>query len=358
MMRRLISAAGFPRVLAGCLGVALLLSAGASPAGAADPVAAADAPVAQEGQPDRSKTPWLEGVSIPPHPPLPSPTFPAEIMMPDGSGLPASLSEDVPFVVSVQSDIFGAAPPTEWAGKSYPKAAWAGNPSVRWFLDDVSKNSSTLASAEEVLPMNQMKITPLQPMETGGVTVTIGRPLSFEIAPGRVIKVFANASRSLTTKIGDITPPTCGLEISVGGKTASIWTIETPPHQYPPPKTAAVYLKGSLWQGVQEGEEKAVATIELGKQMRLTKEQAQLVLPKTGDIKIQALVQDNFQLDEDSVKFGLGEWSGDAPVLTGEPNPATLNPDAVKIPAEPVLFVEARDKAGNLSILAVPVVFP
>ena len=106
-----------------------------------------------------------------------------------------------------------------------------------------------------------------------------------------------------------------------------------------------------------EGDEKPAATMELGKNMRLTKEQGSLVLPKSGEIKIRALVQDNFQLDESSLKYGLGEWTTDQPVLIGEANPTQLQPEKTALTLEPVIFVKANVRARNQSILAIPVTF-
>jgi len=192
---------------------------------------------------DEQKTPWLKGVTIPTTPAHPSPLLKAEILMGDGSPIPASLTEDVAVLMMVSSDIFAEKPPESWQGKALPNAVWTGQASVRWFFDDSAKNESTMASCSEQLPGNQMKVTPLNPSRSGGVTVTLARPMKYEETPGRFRTVFANSSQGLNVRILDITPPTCGLEITCGTSQGTFWTVENPPHKFPLPKAADVCMR-------------------------------------------------------------------------------------------------------------------
>ncbi|NLI78265.1 MAG: hypothetical protein GX442_17750 [Candidatus Riflebacteria bacterium] len=321
-----------------------------------DPAPAA----APEGSPaspqiDETKTPWLKGVTIPNKPDHPSPVLKAEILMANGSPIPATLSEDVGVLMMVDTDIFAEKPPTEWNGQSLPNAQWAGQPSVRWFFDDVAKNQSTLASCSEQLPSNQMKVTPLNPCRKGGVTVTLARPMTYEESPGKVRRVFANSSTALNVRVTDITPPTSGLELSVGDQKGTFWAAENPPHKHPLPKMADVYLKGPLFSPTGQDEQVVVPGIELGDKMILTPDQGQLRLPKTGELKIQLALQDNEEVDAKSVTCGLCELADGKPVPVAGATGPTIDLAKVKLPAQPYIFIEAKDLTGNRQVLCIPV---
>lgn len=304
---------------------------------------------------DLDKTPWLKGVNIPPRPSYPAPVLPAEIVMADGKPVPATLTEDVTVLMAVDSEIFGERPPQEWNGQALPNAAWAGPAAVNWFFDDIGRNQSTMASCSEPLPANQMKVTPLDPTRLGGVTVSIARPLTYEESPGKIRKVFANASRGLNVRVTDITPPTCGLEITVGKQTGTFWCAENPPHGYPLPKKADVYLKGPLCSAAGEDEQVVVSDLELGAKMVLTAEQGAVRLPRTGEAKIKVILQDNDEVDGKTVRTGLCELVDGAPVPVPGTTGDSFDLSKIKLPAHPYLFVDATDLSGNRQVLCVPV---
>ena len=315
------------------------------------------APAAPPPVVDEAKTPWLKGVDIPPAPPSPSPVVPAEIALPDGGALPATLTEDVAVLLSVNSPIFDEKPPASWKGAELQNPEWTGQPSVRWFFEDVQKNKSTLASCGEILPANQMKVTPLDPTESGAVTVTIARPMKYMVGPDKFKGCFVNGSRSFTMAVTDTTPPTCGLKISTDEKSATFWTVENPAHKSPPPRTADVICKGDLFTFSEKAETVTIANMELGSRMVVPAPQAKLTLPRKGKIKLEVILQDNFRVDEKTLRFGISNGAEESPVPVGPANAPEFDLEGVAIPEKPFLFIEAADPSGNKQVLFVPVEF-
>ncbi len=335
--------------------VSLILAVGflfsiAAAAPAEEPAAGAQPPVI-----DTSKTPWLEGVSIPTQPPHVSPLVAADIVGEGGNSVPATISEDIPILLTANSEIFGEKPPASWNGTDLPDAEWTGRASVRWFFDDVAKNRSTLASVSDDLPANQVKVIPLDPTTAGAVTITIARPMKYRIAPDRFRTTFVNASRSLSTIVTDITPPVCGLEITADGEMGTVYPVENPAHKYPLPKLADVICRGKLFGTAGDDESVTVEGIELGAQMVVPAERAALHLAKDAVITIKTLLQDNLQVDEKTVRFGLCEGTGEKPALVGQENPGELKLAEVKLPEKPFLFIEASDLAGNRQVLYISI---
>ncbi|HOY65757.1 MAG TPA: hypothetical protein PLP29_02650 [Candidatus Ozemobacteraceae bacterium] len=332
-----------------CAFVALLWG---MPSGAAaqEPTPEAAAPVI-----DTSKTPWLEGVSIPNKPLVPSPVVAADIMGPDGNPFPATLTEDLPVLLSATSEIFADKPPAAWNGTDLKDAEWTGKPSVRWFFEDIRKNRSTLASASEELLENQMKVTPLDPTRAGAVTITIARPMKYRTGPDSFRGTFVNASKSLKTVVTDATPPVCGLEIAVGADSGTVYPVENPPHKPTLPKLADLICRGALFGAGGAEESITVGGVELGKRMILPAERAALHLAKNAILTLKPLLGDNQQVDETSVKFGISNGAGDAPAAIGLVNPGEIRLGEIALPEQPFLFIEAADISGNVQILYIPI---
>jgi hypothetical protein len=304
-------------------------------------------------QESTTTTPWLEGVTIPNKPAGPAPVFPVSIAMADGTPFPASFSEDIPILVVAYSDIFGEKAPDTWGGLTLANSQWTGQTSVTWFFDEVEKNKSTLASCEEVLPLNQMKVTPLDPTKKGAVTVTVSRPFKYEIAPGNYRTIFANGGKGMNVRVNDITPPVCGLEWSVEGKEGAVWTTEAPPHG-PLPKMSEVNAQGTLFSEKGENQNQVVAKMELGPNMILTSDQCQLFLPKNKEITVKMILQDNDQIDDKTVRCGVCEVNGTQIVPAGPENAAVLKLEAKWLPAKPYFYIEAKDRSGNHQRVCVP----
>ncbi|HOT27021.1 MAG TPA: hypothetical protein PLU72_02455 [Candidatus Ozemobacteraceae bacterium] len=335
--------------------VSLILAVGvvfsiAAAAPAQEPAAGTQPPII-----DTSKTPWLEGVTIPTKPPHVSPLVPVDIAGEGGNPVPATISEDIPILLMANSEIFGEKPPATWNGTDLPDAEWTGRASVRWFFEDVAKNRSMLASLTDELPENQVKVIPLDPTKSGAVTITIARPMKYRIAADRFRTTFVNASRSLSTIVTDITPPVCGLEITAGGESGTVYPVENPVHAYPLPKHADVICRGKLFGTAGDDESVTVEGLELGARMIVPAERATLRLAKEAVVTLKPLLQDNQQVDEKTVRFGLCEGTGEKPALVGQENPAELKLAEVKLPEKPFLFIEAADLAGNRQVLYIPI---
>jgi hypothetical protein len=299
------------------------------------------------------KAPWLKGVTIPPVPPRVSPVVPAFIFGPDGAGIPATLSEDIPVLFTVDSEVFAPKPPTEFKGEQLPNGVWDGQPSVRWFSQDVGRKKSTLASCSEILPKNQMKIAPLDPCKRGAITVTLARRMKYEDTPGHFRLTYVNSSRGAVVGVTDITPPTCGLEIKGATRSGSFWSTEAPPNA-PPPKNGNAFLRGSFLTQDGKDLEVIVQGLDLGL-MVVPEAQATILLPKDEPVTIQLILQDNVKVDEKSVRFGISDGAAEEPVPVG-----TLNPEKVKLSDLPptknaFFFIEAKDTSGNKQVFYVPV---
>ncbi len=303
------------------------------------------------------KEPWLEGVTLPPVPEGPAPIYKIDFTLADGSPLPATLSEDVPVLMTAQSEIFGEKPPSSWKDQTLSNSAWTKQTAIHWFFDDVAKNKSTLASCEEQLPANQMKVTPLDPCLKGAVTVFISRSFKYEVTPGQFKTIFATGGKSVMLKVTDITPPTCGIEVTAGGKKGMVWTVEAPANKYPLPKTAEVHFRGNLFTPPGTEVENQIPNVELGPNMVLAPEQCQMTLPKDGEISLKMVLEDNDKVDEKTLKYGICEVANGQPVPVGDYNVPTIKPASLKLPEKPYLFLEIKDMSGNHQVLCIPVSF-
>ncbi|HNW36772.1 MAG TPA: hypothetical protein PKM25_17670, partial [Candidatus Ozemobacteraceae bacterium] len=231
---------------------------------------------------------------------------------------------------------------------------WTGQASVRWFFEDVGKNQSTLASATGQLPANQMAVTPLDPTGFGAVTVTVARPMKYRTGPDSFKGAFVNSSHSLNVAVTDLTPPTCGLEVTADGNAAVVYPLENPPHKYPLPKIADVVCQGKLFGTGGNEENLLVEGLELGGLMIIPADRAALHVAKNAVLGMKPLLRDNQQVNEKSVRFGLCEGAVIPPTLVGSANPTELKLAEFKLPEKPYLFIEADDISGNTQVLFIP----
>ncbi|MFZ5950319.1 MAG: hypothetical protein ACOYXC_06420 [Candidatus Rifleibacteriota bacterium] len=300
------------------------------------------------------EAPWLKGVEISPIPVDISPVIPLKISGEDGQPLPATMTEDVSFTVMCESTIFDDAPPTEYKGQQIPNPKWESNPSPSWYFIDWEKNKNNLASTTIDVALNQMVVTPLNPTGKGAVTCYIGRKLRYYLPePGKTKVTFANSSGAKDVRVLDITPPTCGLEITVKeGKSGSFWAVENPPDKYPLPKMADVCMNGGL---VNEDPEEVtvVPGLELGANMVV--QQGSIKLPANAEISFKVIGGDNYKLNTAKVKYGICNGAGGEPAPVGPVNPTELKLADLQIPENAHFYIDASDEAGNRQVLFVPI---
>lgn len=306
-------------------------------------------------QVDEEKTPWLKGVEISPYPVDISPVIPLKIYAENGEAVPATLTEDVPLMVVADSAIFEAEPPAEYKGQPIPNPRWERNPSVTWYFIDWEKNKNFMASVSEQLALNQMVIIPTTPTDKGAITCHIGRKMRYDLEePGRTKGTFANSSGAKDVKVLDITPPLCGLEISIeNGPSGACWPVENPPDKYPLPKLADVYFSGAIFNAVDQ--EINVQGLELGANMIVSADLAALSVSAKDKLHIKVIGGDNHKLDNSKLKYGLCNGAGGEPAPIGEENAEVLDLARLKLPKTPYLYLDATDVAGNRQLMFIPV---
>lgn len=318
---------------------------------------AADTASGDEKDVSTDATPWLKGVTLPPKPEGPAPVVPVSIVMPSGEAIPATVTEDIPILFGVDTELLGDKPPTMAGDIPLTNAEWVGVPTVNWFFDDVGKNESTLASCSQVLPRGQMYVTPINPCRKGAVTVHISRQLKYQEANGQYQRVWANGGRALNMVVTDITPPLCGFKLTAGEKGATVWAIENPLNHYPPPKTVDIQAEGDAVVSPDGDGRKLVAGIPMGGATAVAREALALHFPKGGEVKVELVLSDNDKVDDRTVKFGLCEFAGGAMRPVGPANPQTFQPAKLDLPKNLHFFVEAKDLSGNLGTIIIPVEF-
>lgn len=301
------------------------------------------------------EAPWLKGVEISPVPKDISPVIPLKIYGGDGSPIPATMTEDVPITVMCDSTIFDPDPPVEYKGQEIPNPLWVANPTVSWYFIDWEKNKNHMASTTHEVALNQMVIMPVNPTGKGAITCYIGRKMRYDLPePGRTKTVFANSSGAKDVRVLDITPPTCGLEISVkNGKSAAFWAVENPPHKFPLPKLADVCLSGGLVNPDPE-EISMVQGLELGNNMIVNSDNGAINLPADAELTIKVIGGDNYKLDTAKLKYGICNGAGGEPAPVGPVNAPELNLADLEIPENAHFYVDATDMAGNRQVLFVP----
>ena len=154
-------------------------------------------------------------------------------------------------------------------------------------------------------------------------------------------------------KVKDITPPTCGLDITVvDGLSGRCWPVENPPNHYPLPKTADMYFSGALFDS--NDETKLVSGFELGSNMIVSNEDGAINLKKTDVIKVKVIGDDNYKLDPDRLKYGICAGAGGEPTPVSPVNAEEIDFSTFLIPENPFLYLDATDTAGNREILYIP----
>ena len=303
------------------------------------------------------KTPWLKGVKIGPIPKDLSPVLPLKIYAADGNKLPATFTEDVPVIVMAETKIFDNDPPAKYKEVEIPNPEWVEKTAVSWFFIDWEKNKNSVASTTQMLALNQMVVTPLNPTGKGAVTCHLARKMRYDLPePGRKKATYVNSSGAKDVRVLDITPPTCGLEIIVEetGKSGAFWPVENPPNKYPLPKMADVILEGPLFGVDPGGESKVVSQLELGKNMIVTPDQAALHCKANDVLNFKLLGEDNYKLDDSKLKFGICAGAGGEPSPIGPENPDRLELSKINIPENPYIYIDARDLAGNREVCFIP----
>ncbi len=301
------------------------------------------------------KTPWLKGVTISPYPVDLSPVLPLKISADNGEPLAATMTEDMPFMVQADTAIFEDAPPAEYKGQPIPNPRWEENPAVSWFFIDWEKNKNHMASVSQPLALNQMVVIPTMPTGKGAVTCHIARKMRYDLAePGRTKSTYANSSGAKDVRVLDITPPLCGLEISIeNGGSGACWPVENPPDKYPLPKQADVYLNGSLFNAIDQ--DIVVSGLELGGNMVIPAEQAALSVSAQDKLHIKVIGGDNYKLDNAKLKYGICNGAGGEPAPAGPVNEETLDLSKLKLPEAPYLYLDATDVAGNRQVMYIAI---
>lgn len=304
-----------------------------------------------------SKPPWRTGGEyLPVRPLIPNPVIKMTITDENGQQLPKEITEDVPLTVMANSDIFFDEPVEKSITRNFTfhDPQWLEKPSSFWFVNDWKKNKATPASTSYDVAPNQMVIIPTTPAEKGAISCFTSRKMCYIREDGQKVTCFANSSDMRGFKVKDITPPTCGLEISVvDGETGKCWPIENPPNHYPLPKTADMCFSGELFNSPSEI--RVIEGFELGSNMIVKADDGGINLKKTDVIKVKVIGDDNYKIDPDKLKYGVCNGAG------GEPSPASAeNADEIDftkflIPENPYLYLDASDMAGNRQILFIPI---
>ncbi len=302
------------------------------------------------------ETPWLEGVKIGPKPTELSPVLPLKIYLDNGEAIPATLTEDIPITVVADTTIFDPDPPAEYNGKAIQSPQWARKAAISWFFIDWEKNQNTPARSSGELAVNQMVITPLNPTGKAAITCHIGRQMRYYAEDaGKTKATFVNASVAKDVRVTDITPPTCGLEVTVeNGNSGLVQVVENPPNHYPLPKMADVLFSGALANPAAPDEPITLQGIELGAGMVVPAEKAALTVPANAVLKVRVVGQDNYLLNNEKLKYGLSGAAGGEPAAISDINAEAIDLSRIKLPETPYLFVDAQDMAGNRQILYVP----
>jgi len=302
--------------------------------------------------------PWLAGVTTSPHHSKLSPVVPMKITLSDGNPIPATLTEDIPISVVAETSLFNPEPPTKAGNTEIPNPVWMHPVSISWYFVDWEKNKNNRASSSQAHAINEMVITPLSPTGKAAITCYASRKMRYDLPePGKTEGSFANSSVAKDVRVLDITPPTCGLEITVeNGQSGAFWVTESPPNKYPPPKLADVSFTGALANESDPTAIIPVQGIELGENMIIQPDQAAIHVPANSVLILRVNGEDNYKLDNNKLKYGICDGAGGNPVPIGEVNPDKLDLSKVKLAEKTYLYVDASDTAGNREVLFVPLI--
>ena len=313
----------------------------------------------RQPSPDPAR-PWMTGESsnMPVKPANPNPVMPMNISDEHGKPLPKVINEDEPITVMANSDIFFDETPTSslTSNCTFNGARWLAKPKALWFLNDwTKKTKSSVTTTYEIAP-NQMVVVPRTPCNRGAISCFTSRKMIYvRDEDGKKIVCFAASSDMRRIVVKDITPPTCGLEISVtDGGTGKCWAAENPPDHFPLPKTADVCFSGTLFNAPDEP--KVVEGFGLGMDMIVSDEEA-ISLKKTDVIKVRVIGGDNYKLDNEKIRFGVCAAAGGEPTSVSPENAEEIDFTKFLIPEKPYLFLDASDVAGNRQTLFIPLKF-
>lgn len=300
------------------------------------------------------KTPWLKNVEIGPYLTDISPTIPLKIYAENGEAIPATLTEDIPIYVVADSAIFDSEPPVDWKGQPIPNPRWERNAAVSWFFIDWEKNQNFPGQSTEGQAVNQMMLTPTTPTGKAAITCHIGRSMRYDLPePGRTKLTFANSSGARDVRVLDITPPTCGFEISIkNGASGACWPVENPPDKYPLPKLADIILSGALFGAADQ--DTKIDGVELGTDMIVSEEVGVISVKADDEISIKVIGGDNYKLDNAKLKYGICNGAGGEPAPIGPVNEAVIELSKLNIPENAHLYLDATDTSGNRQILFIP----
>lgn len=300
------------------------------------------------------KTPWLKGVEISPYPVDLSPVIPLKIFAENGEPIAATLTEDIPIVVMADTRIFDPAPPAEYKGQEIPNPRWEKNAAVSWFFIDWEKNQNFPAQTIEGLAVNQMSVVPTTPTGRAAITCHIARSMRYDLPePGKTKVTFANSSGAKDVRVLDITPPTCGMEISVkNGANGAFWPVENPPDKYPLPKLADVVLSGALFGAADQ--DIKIQGVELGANMIVAPESGVITVSAKDEISIKVIGGDNYKLDNAKLKFGICNGAGGEPSPVGPVNAEVIELSKLKLPENAHLYLDATDTTGNRQVIFIP----
>lgn len=300
------------------------------------------------------KTPWLKDVTLPMRPIKFSPVIPMKLYSEDGKPVPKELTEDEPIVLQADSGIFYD-PPVHYDGVDIMNPSWEANPSINWQVIDWEKNRNTTCAVSAEQPQNCMVVIPTSPTKRGAITCNVGRRMSYsDPETGKTKCTFANSSMAADVKIKDITPPTCGLQITVkDGATGQIFPVENPPDHYPLPKPADIITRGALFNADPD-EDTVIPGLILGKDMILSEDTA-LKVSKQDTISISVIGDDNYKLNQDKLRYGICNGAGGEPTPICEENQPEYDLSTINLQENPHIFLDATDMAGNREVLFIPI---
>ena len=301
-------------------------------------------------------TPWLlGGVSVPVKPTHITPVLPMKIYRENGQEIGRELTEDEPLVLRADSSIFFDDAPATDNGVEIPNPVWVNPPTIGWRLIDWEKNKNAVCKSSEDLAFNEMLVVPTTPTKKGALTCSSGRMMKYDdVESGKPKSTYANSSIARDVVVKDITPPTCGLEISIkDGSAGTICPQENPPDHFPLPKTADVVTTGSLFNEDAETPN-VVSGFVLGPDMVMSAEMA-VTVSRSDVVKLSVIGDDNYKLNTAKLKYGICNGSGGEPTPICEENQPEYKLEEVNLTDNSFFYLDAVDEAGNREVLFVPI---
>ena len=302
------------------------------------------------------ETPWLlGGVSVPVKPTHITPVLPMKIYSENGQELAKELTEDEPLVLRADSSIFYEDAPAVDNGVEIPNPAWVNPPTIGWRVIDWEKNKNIVCKSSEDMAFNEMIVIPTTPTKKGALTCSSGRLMKYDdVESGKSKQTYANSSIAKDVVIKDITPPTCGLEISIkDGNSGSICPAENPPDHFPLPKTADIVTTGSLFNEDSESPN-VVSGFVLGTDMIMSSEMA-VTVSRSDVVTLSVIGDDNYKLNTAKLKYGICNGAGGEPTPICEENQPEYKLEDINLTDNSFFYLDAVDEAGNREVLFVPI---